>query len=169
MPWVAESVNLTPRQQEVLSDITRSRTARRDHIVRANVVLLSASGWSNAKISAAVGMGKLAVGKWRKRWLKNEEALLAVESKEPKAIDYRRYVENRLSDAPRPGTPAKFTAEQLCQILHVASEKPEDSGLPLSHWSLPSLAAELQKRGIVESISTSQLSIFLQSGSAKAP
>jgi putative transposase len=162
MPWAAQSVNLTTRQEGVLSNIAKSRSARKDHIIRAKIVLLSAAGWSNARTSKEVGLGKLAVGKWRRRWLKNEEILLEVENKEQKKSDYRRCVESVLSDVPRPGTPPKFTAKQLCQIVSVASEKPEVSGLPLSHWSLSSLADELQKRGIVESISTSQLSIFLK-------
>ena len=60
-----------------------------------------------------------------------------------------------------------FTAEQVCQILSVACEWPEDSGLPMSHWSLNSLAHEIIKRNIVESISRSQLAVFLKSGGHK--
>ncbi|WP_440656999.1 helix-turn-helix domain-containing protein [Cysteiniphilum sp. G11B1] len=74
-----------------------------------------------------------------------------------------------LDDLPREGTPAKFSAEQICKIISVACEAPEKSGIPLSHWSLPSLAAELVKRQIVDSISTSQLHVFLKSGRYKAP
>jgi transposase len=122
----------------------------------------------NTKIAEKVGIKKISVGKWRRRWFEKADALREVEESETKRIDYRRYIEGVLSDAARPGKPAKFTEEQLCQILLVASEKPEDSDVPLSHWSLSSLSLELQRRGIVESISTSQLCIFLKSESNQA-
>ena len=47
-----------------------------------------------------------------------------------------------------PAPPCTYTAEQVCQIISVACERPEDSGLPISHWSLSSLAYEVIKRGI---------------------
>ena len=90
-----------------------------------------------------------------------------MENETEKLIDYKRHIETLLSDAPRSGGPTKFSAEQLCQIYAVATEKPEESGLPLSHWSLSSLAEELAKRKIVDSISTSQLSVFLKSTGAE--
>jgi hypothetical protein len=80
-------------------------------------------------------------------------------------IDPQEY---SLSDKPRPGCPGKFTAEQICQIMNAACETPEESGLPLSHWTLSELASELVRRKIVESISTSQLCVFLKSGRNKA-
>ncbi len=40
-----------------------------------------------------------------------------------------------------------YTAEQVYQIISVACERPEDSGLPISHWSLSSFADEVIKRG----------------------
>jgi hypothetical protein len=112
----------------------------------------------------------ITVGKWRKRWIAQQSSLLEIENQsDGKAIDYARYIKSLLSDAARSGTPPKFTEEQICQIHSIACEKPEDSGLPLSHWSLASLAEELQKRGVVESISLNQLSLFLKSGQAKTP
>ena len=168
MPWYTPKIELTTRQQATLSKIAASRTARKDHVIRSKIILLGGKGLSNRKISKEIGLDKNVVGKWRKRWVDNEKVLQEVEQKEQKAIDYRRYIEGLLSDAPRSGAPPKFTEEQLCQLLSVASEKPEDSGLPLSHWSLSSLAEELRKRNIVDSISTSQLSVFLKSGPVKA-
>ena len=82
---------------------------------------------------------------------------------------YRKAILQLLSDKPRPGCPGKFTAEQICQIMNVACESPEESGLPLSHWTLSELASELVRRKIVDSISRSQLCVFLKSGRDKAP
>jgi len=52
----------------------------------------------------------------------------------------------------------------VAQIISLACEKPEDSGLPVSHWTPPELAREAAKRGIVESISPRQVDRFLKGG-----
>ncbi len=85
-------------------------------------------------------MGKLdidkkTISKWRNHWSKNKEKLLAIENEE-QGIARQRSIERVLSDAPRSGTPCKFTAEQICLVMNVACESPEENGLPLSHWSL---------------------------------
>jgi transposase len=67
-----------------------------------------------------------------------------------------------LSDAPRSGSPGKFTAEQLTQLFAVACEDPKESGRPITDWTPRELAAELQKRGIVVAISPSQVRRLLK-------
>ena len=65
-----------------------------------------------------------------------------------------------LRDNPRSGTPATFTAEQICQIVAVGCEPPADSGRPVSHWTPTELADEVVKRGIVSSISPRRVGLF---------
>jgi putative transposase len=62
-------------------------------------------------------------------------------------------LEDRLQDAPRPGAPARITADQRCQIEAVACEKPEGSERPITYWSACEIADELKKRKIVDNIS----------------
>lgn len=62
-------------------------------------------------------------------------------------------IEDRLQDAPRPGAPAKITADQRCQIEVLACEKPEKHGRPITHWTAREIADELKKRKIVKDIS----------------
>jgi putative transposase len=62
-------------------------------------------------------------------------------------------IEERLQDAPRPGAPARITADQRCQIEALACEKPEKSGRPISHWTSREIAEEVKQRQIVETIS----------------
>ncbi len=167
MPRIAKRLLLSKKQKEILSRIANSRIAGKCHTVRANIILLCAAGLSNIEISRRVGLESKAVSRWRRRWEINSDNINEAESNCRKEVDLLRFIEGVLCDAPRPGAPPKFTEEQLCQILLVASEKPTDSDIPLSHWSLSSLANELKNRGIVESISTSQLNIFLKSGQYK--
>jgi len=68
----------------------------------------------------------------------------------------------RLADAPRSGAPATITAEQTCAIVALACERPQDSGVPLSHWSAGDLAREAMRRGIVKSISPRSVGRFLK-------
>jgi len=56
-------------------------------------------------------------------------------------------------DAPRPGTPATYSAEDACAILALACEDPCDSGRAITHWTQRELAAEAIKRGIIPAIS----------------
>lgn len=162
MARTAKKVTLTDKQREVLLQIAASRTQRQDHIERANIILLCESK-TDTKIAHELTMSRHTVANWRTRWNKAEKKLMAFDQKE-NGIAYTRKLLELLSDADRPGAPCKFSAEELCQIMSVACERPLESGLPLSHWSLDSLVAELIKRGIVESISRSRLAIFLKSG-----
>lgn len=53
----------------------------------------------------------------------------------------------------RSGAPSTFTAEQLTHLFAIACEPPEDSERPISQWTSRELSDEIQKRGIVQSIS----------------
>jgi transposase len=74
----------------------------------------------------------------------------------------RETVVDILSDAPRPGTPATFTAEQVSQIVALACEPPKLSGRPIDHWTLRELRDEAITRKIVTDISVSQVGRILQ-------
>src|SRR5262249_58433583 len=74
----------------------------------------------------------------------------------------RRAIEDLLSDEPRPGCPGKFTAQQLTLLIALACEPPEKSGRPITHWTGKELADEAVARGIVDSISPSQVNRSLR-------
>jgi len=163
MPWpLKRNLIVSPKQQQVLDDIINSRTSRQDHRLRAQIILSWVEGNSENKIAEKLHVNRTMVSHWKRRWFENEEKLTAYDDC-LSGIEYFRAVLSLLNDAPRSGAPGKFSAEQICQIINVSCESPEDSNLPLSHWSLKDLAGELIRRGIVESISTSQLSVFLKS------
>ena len=73
-----------------------------------------------------------------------------------------------MADAPRSGAPPTYTPEQVCAIMALACEPPEQSDLPLSHWSQSGLAREAVKRGIVDSISHGSVGRFLKMCRAQA-
>jgi len=158
----AAAIELTLEQRELLNQVSNSWTSNQAHVERARIILLSAERKTNYQIGIDLGVSAHCASKWRERWRAKAAELSAAEAEEEKSA-YRQRVLELLDDAPRAGCPEKFTAEQICQILSVACEAPEESEHPLSHWSLSSLIAEVVRRGIVESISRSQIHVFLKS------
>lgn len=162
MSHVAPPINLTCRQETILKKISTSRSLPKSLVTRSQIILYANKGMQNKDIGPKVSLSRLMVGVWRKRWNTAQPVLLAMENEEEEDAKYKQKISEVLSDNEKPGVAPKFTAEQVCQILSVACEKPEDSNLPLSHWSLPALRLEVIKRGIVPDISTTQLGRFLK-------
>src|SRR4051812_8792661 len=161
MPGKAAKVTITDRQQEILQILTRSVTAPSRLRQRAEIIVLAFDGLRNEEIAERVGLTHRQVGRWRRRWASAWDRLVALECCESRA-DLRRAIEAILSDEPRPGAPAKFTPEQVTQILAVACEPPEKSDRPITHWTAQVLTDEVIRRGIVASISPAQVYRYLR-------
>lgn len=160
MPGQAAKVVITERQQAVLWEFSKSRTESRLVAQRATIVLRAFDGRLNEEIAAEVGLGRAQVGLWRRRWQQAWEPLTALECREPRKLREAMYEVFR--DAPRSGSPGKFTAEQVTQILALACEPPEKSGRPITHWTRRELYQEVLLRGIVSQISESQVGRYLE-------
>jgi hypothetical protein len=160
MSGKAAKVMLTEEQEGVLQQISRSTTAPRRLVQRAGIILLAFAGWLNRDIADEIGLARKQVGLWRRRWQQSFNALVAIECRETHAA-FRRAIEDVLSDAPRSGSTGTFTAEQVTQVLAVACESPEQSGRPIDRWTHRELADEIIARGIVSSISVSQVGRYL--------
>jgi transposase len=161
MPGKAAKVTITERQQEILQTFSRAVTASSRLRQRATIILLAFDGLRNEDIAERVGLTRRQVGRWRRRWANAWNPLIDIECRESHAA-LRRAIEAVLADEPRPGAPAKFTPEQVTQILAVACEPPENSGRPITHWTIAELTAEVIERGIVPTISPSQVDRYLR-------
>lgn len=160
-------INLTKRQKEELEIVVRSMNAPHIQVVRANIILQSNGDGRNAHIAEDVGCCINTVRTWRKRWAGAEVALAEAE-KEMKSKEYRQMVRDVLTDNPRSGSPGTFSAEQLCQIMAVACQPPEEVDCPVTHWTPKELANEVVKQEIVESISVRHIGRFLKGVGLKA-
>ena len=78
------------------------------------------------------------------------------------AMGVRASARERLADAPRSGSPATFTPEQICAVVAMTCEKPSESERPISHWSQREIADEAMRRGLVPSISQRSVGRFLK-------
>ena len=161
MPGSAAKILITERQQLMLRQMVAASTSPVRLVQRAEVVLRAFDGEENQAIAAAIDLDPTAVGLWRRRWSKAWNKLIHIECTETQAA-FRRAIEDVLGDAPRSGHPGKFTPEQITQILALACEPPGQSGRPITHWTCKELAAEAKKRGIVASISVSQVGRYLR-------
>lgn len=107
------------------------------------------------------------IGIWRERWLRARPTLLAAEKEAVGPQEWLGLIETILSDAPRSGTPATFSPEQIVQIVVVACEAPQHSGRPISHWTPRELADEVIQRKIVMTISPRSVGRFLDEADLK--
>jgi hypothetical protein len=164
MPGQAAKIVLSERQLEILQRITREATAPVRLVQRCRIIILGFEGWLNEDIGREVGLDRKQVGTWRRRWQQSFDALISIECHETAAA-LRRAIEEVLSDAPRPGSPGRFTAEQVAAIIALACEPPANSGRPIDFWTNREIADEAVKRGLVTSISVSQVFRYLQAAS----
>jgi putative transposase len=143
---VCRPSHLTPEQDHDLRRLSRAHKTPRKLAERADMILLSAAGMPVREIGRKFGVWPKTVRHWRACWLSS-----SVETS----------VAAKLADAARPGTPATFTPEQICAIMALACEPPEQNNLPPSHWSQSELAREAVRPGIVDSISHGSVGRFL--------
>jgi len=141
-------------EAEELERIVRKRTSPQRLAERARIILLSMQGRGIAAIARRLGVAENTVKLWRQRWAEGPAGSAA----------------QRLSDAARPGGPARIRPEQICRILALACEEPQTHGLPFTHWTQQGLAHEAMRQGIVKVISQRSVGRFLKiRGLAAAP
>lgn len=138
----ATEVKLNEEDSQDLAQLIRRHSTPQQIALRARIVVAAAAGLSNAQIARQEGVSVVMVRRWRDRWA----ALAPIPREELRA-------EERLADLPRPGAPARITADQVCRIVALACEDPDDTGRPISQWTGREIADEVQKRDIVKEIS----------------
>ena len=146
-------VELSAEERQGLEALVRAHRTPQQLALRARIVLAAADGLNNTQIARLLGVEDDTVRLWRMRWLGLQAASLEDLS-----------IPERLSDAPKPGAPARITAEQVCQVMALACEAPEQSGRPISQWSAREIADEIMARGIIDQISPRHAARLLTRG-----
>ena len=146
------AVNLTEDQRHALEKLEKAHNTEQQIALRVRIVLTAGDGLNNAQIARKLSISIDTARQWRGRWL------------ELQPVPYSDLsVEGRLRDLPRPGAPARISADQVCQIIALACEKPEQSDRPITHWTGREIADEIKKRGIVDDISPRHAARLLKS------
>jgi transposase len=128
-PPAAVPVTLTAAERKTLKKRVRgAKTCWRDRL-RAQIVLAAAQGRDNAWIAARLGVAVDTARKWRGRFA--ERGLPGLE------------------DLPRSGRPRRISEADRAAVVALACQLPAATGLPLSRWTGPELAAELTAQCLV--------------------
>lgn len=116
-------IELSEESRKGLRELIRRHSASQQMVKRARIILQADAGKNHSQIAKALGISVDMARLWRNRW--HSFGSLPLEELS---------VEERLEDAPRPGKPARITAEQVCRVVSLACEAPEKSGRPILDW-----------------------------------
>ena len=137
MPLPAVPVTLTAAERKPLKKRVRgARTCWRDRL-RAQIVLAAAMGRSNARIARDLRISEDTARKWRGRFA-------------ARGLD-------GLRDLHRSGRPRRISELTRAAVVALACQLPAATGVPLSRWTGPELAAELAARGLAGPVSASSI------------
>jgi transposase len=125
----AVKIILGDSERSELEMRARRRKIARVDAVRAEIVLLAADGMNNCAIAATLGVSRLTVGLWRKRFAK------------------KRF--DGLDDEPRCGAPRKIGDEKIAEVVTKTLETYRSEGNTLRH---PSGQERYQRRFAVRRV-----------------
>jgi putative transposase len=147
-------MTLSSTDRAALEQLVRKRSTPQQLVTRAKLILAAAQGTGIRQTARELHLARDMVQRWRRRWLATQAIA---------AILVRR------ADAPRPGAPATYTPEQVCAIVTLACEQPEDSGVPVTYWTQQALAEEAVRRGLAPAVSQRAVRHFFKGGRPAAP
>lgn len=154
-------ITVSPHQRAVLERLLRQPSCPQACVRRITIVLAAAGGERNDPLAARLGCTPNTIRRWRARWACAQSDLAVVDDDE---ANLHALIAEVLADAPRPGAPVTFTAEQIVQIINLACTSPAAAGRPVDVWTPRELAAEAEKRQLVPSISPRSVGRFLKAG-----
>ena len=138
-------VCLTDEARKQLLDLVRAGSRPVRVVRRAQILLKSDEGLIDAEIAEHVGCCERHVREIRKRF--------CVQG-----------LERALHDAPRSGTPPRFTVRQQQQVVALACTDPPEGR---TRWTLELLCEYAAKNGFVSSVSKSEVALWLQAHDLK--
>jgi len=147
------AIEPTDDERHALEKLAKAHSTEQQIALRARMILAAGDGLNNAQLARNLHVSIDTARQWRGRWLSLQPLPLSELS-----------VAERLQDLPRPGAPSRISADQICQIVALACEPPEQSGRPITHWTSREIADEIMKRGLVEDISPRHAARLLKGG-----
>jgi transposase len=115
-----QPLQLTVEETEQLKALARRPKSAQAMALRARIVMACASGLSNTRVAARLGVSRPTVGKWRER--------------------FRLHRLEGLLDEPRPGAPRSITDEQVERVVRTTLECLPEQG---THWSTRLMARKV--------------------------
>ena len=120
MPRLApKPVELDNEEKQELKKILARHSTSQQVAKRAKIIFLASVGKNHRTIARELGISRKMARLWRERWLELKQKDVPVKE--------------RLLDAERPGTPTKFTTEQILQLFTMRRLLPSDC--LRQHWA----------------------------------
>ncbi len=141
---------LSCQERAILTKLANLQAGEHRLVLRASTILTAASGGSSRQIAQKLNIHHKTVSRWRSRYLERRQ-----EAPEAGVILW-------LSDDKRAGREPTFTPEFWVDVLKIATTKPNEFGLPITHWTSQELVDEIVKQGLTDSIHRSTVSRFLK-------
>ena len=118
----AATIKLNKAEEAVLSRMARSNTASVREARRAQIVLLAAAGKDNTEIAAAIGVGRVQVGRWRERYVGG--GLAAIQRDRPRGgrkptVDAADVVRRTTQTSPKNAT--HWTTRTLASAMGISA------------------------------------------------
>ena len=113
MPRLApKALELNDEEKQELEKILARHSTSQQVAKRAKIVLLASLGRNHRDIARELDISRKMARLWRERWLELKQKDVTVKK--------------RLLDAERPGSPTKFTTEQVLQLFTMRRLLPSD-------------------------------------------
>ena len=127
---ISPQIEVSDKQDAILQQIIRRHSSSQNLVRRAQIVRAGTKyGRRDTQIGRDMNCSAQMVRAWRHRWIDGWEQLVVIEANgDDQELEIA--ILATLADRPRPGTPAIFTAEDICQIIKVACEDPSLSDAP---------------------------------------
>ncbi len=116
---------LTEEESQTIKKWSQSRTEAARLVERAKIIRLASEGHRVPKIAQALSIDEKTVRKWLKRF--GEQGL------------------EGLCDAPRSGSPSRYTPEVKARIIATALTHPRDLGQSFNSWTFGRLATYVRE------------------------
>jgi transposase len=168
-----DKIQLTQTQTKLLTELVQASTSPQRLVLRAGLLLDYAASDDKSAVAKTHAVGRDTVRRWCQRW---QSKALELEELETDHLAgklserrYRRELAVLLGDAPRPGHPITISANQKAQVIALATDKPENAGIPITNWTGETLKDAAIAKGIVPTISRAHVSRFLKASHAPTP
>ncbi len=156
MPFVTNRAPLTlsDEQRAKLEALRRSRSEEKQRVLRAAILLDSASGNSDSAVAAANGVHRHTVALCARKFLQFG-------------------LEVALGELPRPGQARRITDEAMVWVRNLACQKPKDLGYSYELWTYDLLQGYIRKQAVaaghpsLSQLSRSKLHRILTQGELK--
>src|SRR5215468_11116730 len=121
---VSPRVQLTTRQRACLEQIARRQTSPQRLVRRAKILLALATGATQCHVMRQLHLNRGTVQVWCRRWCALTSKLEHMEADGSSDKVLTPGIMEALTDHPRAGTPATFTAEQIVHTTWKVSCNP---------------------------------------------